>query len=165
VKISRTCLGIPRATCRPPRTRGLNLRRRQSSVRMARSFSINHLSRANPSAARTQHLIRLRSARCNGMFCRPGRGCSFPLFWLHMGRLRYILRNHTENTAFQAVVAQCSSCEDPPGRHKVNGIARSVITKVGFRPELPGLASHLPDSCPSGEQPGISAHGIELTFE
>ena len=33
-------------------------------------------------------------------------------FWLHMGRLRYILRNHTENTAFQAVVAQCFSCED-----------------------------------------------------
>jgi hypothetical protein len=53
----------------------------------------------------------------------------------------------------------------PRGTQRANGIARSVNAKVGFYREPPGLAGHLPDSCPSEEQPGISADGIELAFE
>ena len=59
-------------------------------------------------------------------------------FWLHMGRLRYILRNHTENTAFQAVVAQCFSCEDRLEDRGLMGLRVQLLPRWDFTENLLG---------------------------
>jgi hypothetical protein len=53
------------------------------------------------------------------------------LFWLHMGRLRYTLRNQTENTAFQAV-AQRFSCEDRLEDRGLMGLRVQLLPRWDF---------------------------------
>ena len=53
-------------------------------------------------------------------------------FWLHMGRLRYILPNQTENTAFQAVVAQRFSCEDRLEDRGLMGLRVQLLPRWDF---------------------------------